>query len=371
MKVLQIYDCDAVNCGIMSVILEWNRQLVKTDIHFDYLFSYHKEDFYATEITKLGGKVFYMEKGNRINNFSQFVKEVKIFMKLHKNEYSIVHLHTTTFSFPYLYYAKKYNIQIRIAHAHSIAFGNSKFNSIRNRLLIWPIKYLANYFLACSTLAGQAWFKNRGINNYNIILNGIDTTKYQYDDEKRKKIREELNLNEEDVAVIHISNMTKIKNVPFVLKTFNQMLKKNKRCVLYLAGRNELPKNVVQAIEEYKLVNYVVNLGIRKDISDLLQAMDVCLMPSKSEGLGIVAVEAQAAGVPVIVSKGFPKDVIVTSKIDVIDFDCKIWADVALEKSKERKNIYDVEKLKKQFDSSIIAKKMYGFYYKCEKSIYQ
>lgn len=358
MKILQVYDHGAISCGVVSTIMEWNRQLKESGIVFDYLFGYQRTPSRDEEIRNLGGKVYYVQNDKNISNFIKFVSQVKAFMKEHSSEYDAIHLHTTTFCFPYLYYAKKYGIPIRIAHAHSISLGNTRVRSYRNIFLTFPLKFYANEFWACSESAAQAWFRRFGIKRYDVILNGIDIEQYKYNQEIRHKVRLKLGLSDERVAIVHISNMSAIKNIPFLIKTQKKIVQKNKKCILFLVGKDYLPCEIECLIHKEELDNYVVNLGVRTDIPELLQGMDICMMPSLNEGLGIVAVEAQAAGVATIVSDGFPDDIMVTDKIQKIEFDANLWADKAISLIGNRENETDNTELEEKFNSKRIAFKV-------------
>lgn len=358
MTILQVYDHGAISCGVVSVIMEWNRQLAESDIVFDYLFSHQRTPSRDNEILSLGGKVYYIQNDTSIGNFMKFASQVKEFMKNHSSEYDAIHLHTTTFCFPYLYYAKKYGIQIRIAHAHSISLGNTRLSSCRNIFLTLPLKYYANEFWACSESAAQAWFRRFGIKKYSVILNGIDTEQYNYNSEMRNKVRAQLGLSNEHIAIVHISNMSAIKNIPFLIKTQKKIVQKNKKCILFLVGKDRLPNEIEYVIHKEELDEYIVNLGVRTDIPDLLQGMDICMMPSLSEGLGIVAVEAQAADVTTIVSNGFPDDVMVTDKIQKIELNTELWADKAISLIGHRETKTDNTELEEKFNSKRIAFKV-------------
>lgn len=358
MRILQVYDHGAISCGVVSVIMTWNRQLAESDIVFDYLFSHQRIPSRDEEIRSLGGKVYYIQNDTSISNYVKFVSQVKEFMKGHSSEYDAIHLHTTTFCFPYLYYAKKYGIPIRIAHAHSISLGNTRLSGYRNIFMTFPLKFYANEFWACSESAAQAWFRRFGIKKYYVVLNGIDTEQYIYNPEIRNKVRMQLEMSNEQIAIVHISNMSAIKNIPFLIKTHKKIVQKNKKCILFLVGKDQLPNAIECLISKEELDNYVVNLGVRSDIPELLQGMDICMMPSVNEGLGIVAVEAQAAGVPTIVSDGFPDDVMVTRKIQKIEFDADLWADNAISLIGHRETETDNTKLEEKFNSKRIAFKV-------------
>lgn len=364
MRILQIYDHVGQNCGIMSVIMNWYRNIDRSRFQFDFLVSFDRTPSYEEEIRSLGGNIYYMTRDPSLSSlhFMRLVRRVKAFMKENATKYDAIHLHTSTFAFPYLYYAKKYGAKCRIVHAHSVALGNSRLSSIRNRFLIHPVKSSANYFLACSNAAANCLYSPLKIDNFDIILNGIDFDKYKFSSEKRNTARKALALYDNSFAAVHISNMTYIKNVPFVIHTFAEIIKLQPNAKLFLIGRDELPQGISEAIREYKLEDSVINLGVRTDVPELLQAFDVCLMPSRSEGLGLVAVECQASGLPVITSTGFPDDIYVTELAVKCELNEYKWALAALDIAGRRSLDVDLTNAAEVFDIKNITRQLERYY---------
>lgn len=362
MKVLLVMDNIAVANGISSIVMNFCRSL--KNIRFDFIVSTKYADNYEAEIISLGGKVFYMTDAPSlsVSALPQIIKNAKRFMKANAGNYDVVHLHTATFCFPYLYYAKKYGVKSRVAHAHSISFGNSKLSSVRNTLMLLPLKTLANKFLACSQTAGEKFYYPLKIKDFEVMLNGISFEKYAFDLNARRDIREEFGVGEKTVLVGHISNMTPLKNVPFAVKSFAKLHKVNPDSRLLLIGKNELPEAVKSAIDECGVGEWVINAGVRSDVPRCLSAMDVCLMPSETEGLGLVAVECQASMLPVITSKGFPDEIYATDICCALDYDEQLWADKALELSAGRLQPIDLKAAKERFDIEYVARKLADCY---------
>lgn len=364
MRILQIYDHIGQNCGIMSVIMNWYRNIDKSRFQFDFLVSFDRKPSYEEEIKSLGGNIYYLSRDPSLSSmhFLRLVRRAKVFMRKNATKYDAIHLHTSTFAFPYLYYAKKYGAKCRIVHAHSVSLGNSKISSIRNRFMIKPVKNSANYFLACSDAAAYCLYSPLKIDIFDIILNGIDFDTYRFSSEKRTALRSQLGLDENTLAAVHISNMTAIKNVPFVIHTFAEMLKAKADAKLFLIGRDELPQDIKDAVRAYNAENNIINLGVRTDIPDLLQAFDICLMPSRSEGLGLVAVECQASGLPVITSTGFPDDIYVTELAVRCELNEHKWAAAAFEMADKRILDTDLTHAVEVFDIKNITQQLEIYY---------
>ena len=178
----------------------------------------------------------------------------------------------------------------------------------------------------------------------------------------RAKKRNDWQIADSTIVVAHISNMTPLKNVSFVIQVFNTMLKKKSDCKLLLIGKEIIPNEVQNLIAGYNIDSKILNLGVCDDIPDILQGIDVCLMPSKSEGFGLVAVECQAASVPVITSDGFPPDIYVSEKAHRLTLHETEWADTAISVAMESKQNANLKHAMERYDSKVIAARMEDFY---------
>lgn len=369
-RVLQIYDSLAISSGISSVLVGWFDKLIESDIKIDFLCSWNKTPSYDKHLTEKGANVWYVSDKDSIGNVFCFIQKVDDFFKLHANEYDIVHLHSATFVFPYFYYAKKYGIKIRIVHAHSASLGNSKKSSARNSLLLIPMKKLATNFIACSNEAAFVWFIKRKIDIYKILLNGIDTEKYTFDECARNKYRMMYGIDDDEYIIGHISNMNPIKNVPFLLDIVFELIKLGYNIRIVFVGCNNIPEYIDKKIKLYDMKDYIINIGICNNINELINMFDVCVMPSISEGYGLVPVEVQAVGIPVIMSVGFPEVVCFSDESKRIQLNAVEWIKELriLIDGKRQPNIGNHELLK-NFDISQIAGELLS-YYKSLKGIH-
>lgn len=363
MRVLQVYDHISISSGITTVIMQWYRKVYK-EVQFDFLVCKRTENSFENEINKLGGKVFYLDVQFEISNSIKLIQKVKKFMNINASEYDIIHLHSGILSFPFLYFAKKYGIKKRIVHVHSADLGNTKLSSLRNRLLIIPMKKYANIYIACSKKAAKEWYEKIKIKNYIIVGNGICFNNYRFDKLARKKIREKFNLDEKTIALVHISNMTQIKNITFLLNVFYILKNKNKKInyKLFFIGKEKIDEKYNKFLLKNNLSEDVINLGIRNDINLLLQGMDLCLMPSIKEGFGMVPIEAQANGLPVIVSEGFPKDIIITNIINRLPLKEEKWVEKVSECNNQRNSNFKFKDNANDYDIDDISEKILKIY---------
>lgn len=265
--------------GVENFIMNFYRKIDKSKIQFDFLVN--RKGYFDDEIKKMGGKIYYIPALQKVGQI-KYQKNLDTFFQNH-NEYKIVHSHLNQVTGVILERAKKANIPVRIAHSH-----NSK--SPKNIVIRCYKNYLgnkifnsANVYFACSKVAADWLFK--GYSEKAIIINNaIDVDKFIYNQEKRKKIRQELNIIDDKMMLIgHIGRFNKQKNHLFLLKIFKDLLNKKDDCMLLLIGEGKLKNKIIKLIHKYGLENKVKLLGTRKDVNDILQGIDVLLFPSLYE----------------------------------------------------------------------------------------
>lgn len=283
--------------GIETFIMNLYRNIDKNQIQFDFAVHSNAPGDFDDEIKKLGGNIYYFT--SRGKNPIKYIIEWKKFLKENHLKYSAIHMHVSSLTtiLP-IVFAKKYGIRKRIVHAHSTSQPGyiHKFLSYINKKII---KSKSTDLLACSAEAGKFVFGN---NKYIIISNGIDLTKYKYSEKKRKLIREQLKIKENEVAYVHVGRLSYPKNHKFLIDIFEKIKLKNKNSKLFLIGDGELRKDILDYIELKNLSDTIFMLGSRDDVYNILNGMDCFLFPSIYEGLPIAMIEAQISGLPVFSS---------------------------------------------------------------------
>ena len=366
LRVLHMIGCLEVG-GSQSMVMNIYRNIDRTKIQFDFIIDKEVGSPYLDEIVSLGGKIYKLPKFNGKNVFS-LRKNWDVFFKEHR-EYKILHSHVRSYASLYLPIAKR-NGLTTIIHSHSTSNG-SGIASIAKKILQYPLRWQADYFFACSEESGKWLFGNRIIQkaNFKIIPNAIDVKKYEYSEQSRKVIREEFGI-EDQFVVGHIGRFIEAKNHMFLVDIFNDIHKELSDSVLLLVGDGELRKTVESKVRKLNLQDSVIFAGVRNDVPALLSAMDVFVFPSVYEGLGIVTIEAQTSGLPVICSDVIPKETSITNLIEynALDKGAKYWAERVMSK---KINSYRTDRIKEVvdagYDIKATTKWLQEFYLRIEK----
>ena len=345
--------------GTQALLMNIYRKIDRTKVQFDFLVVYKEKQFYDDEIEKMGGHVYKLSFREDLN-LPKFQKDLAVFFTQH-HEYKIIHCHAYTIGYFCLKAAKKAGIPVRIAHSHS----NAAVHDVKLPLKLIMQKLFTRYstdLFACSEEAGKFAFKGK---KFGIVQNAIDSQKFIADANIREEIRKALRV-ENKFVVGHVGRMQPEKNHDFLIDVFAELKKSKPDAELILVGTGPLEDKVKSKVVEKGLSDCVHFLGNRKDMNRIYQAMDVFVFPSLFEGLGIVAIEAQAAGVPIVCSEGLPPETDITPiyrKLLLSDGEEK-WANAALEMAQNLKAHTNMQQyvIDAGFDMNVTAKYMEGYY---------
>lgn len=319
-----------VGGGVESVVMNYYRNIDHEKIQFDFICDSDSTNIPYEEIEKLGGRIILIPPYQKVFKYQKELRRV-----LKEGNYKIVHSHINTLSVFPLYAAKKVGIPVRIAHSHSTTNKREWKKNMLKQVLRPFSKIYATDYMCCSELAGRWLFGDKEYDKGNVYLlnNAIDLEKYKYDEKIRKEKRKELNINDDTIVIGHIGRFVEQKNHKFLIDIFNEINKKEKNSILLLAGQGPLMEETKKKVKELNLENNVMFLGQRNDANELYQAFDVFLLPSLYEGLGMVLIEAQCAGLPSFASTVVPKIAKVSDVLDFIDLTTpkEIWVDIILQ----------------------------------------
>jgi len=352
--------------GVESVVMNYYRHIDKNKIQFDFIVDSDSTCPQEQEILSLGGRVY---KVAPYQNIKQNMSDIQKIFEL--NKYKIMHSQLTTMSVFSLKVGEKCNIPVRICHGHNTASkGETKKNVLKYMLRPFSKKYATHYF-ACSEYAGKWLFGNKtGGSKLTVLNNAIDLEKFSFDNDMREKLRAELGL-ENKFVLGNIGRFCFQKNHDFLIDVFYRVYKMDNSAVLMLIGEGELVDTVREKVRSLNLEKSVLFLEPKENINDYYQAMDVFVLPSHYEGFGIVALEAQAAGVPTICSDKVPNVTRLSEDIEYISLDTPAdkWAEaIMLRKNAGRKNSIDYIR-KKGYDIKVEARKLEDIYINMIKAI--
>ena len=281
--------------GLETMLMNYFRHIDREKIMFDFLTHRPPGQDYDDEIRDLGGTVYYAPRLYP-QNYPAYFRYMKRFFKEHP-EYKIVHSHIDAMSYLPLLAAKRAGVPVRIAHSHNTGIdpGYKYWLKMYYR---YRLPETATDYLACGTEAGKFLFGDRP---FQVIPNAVDGSCFRFSQEVRDKIREELHLTGHFV-IGSVGRLTYQKNLPYLLRVFRELVKASPEAVLLIIGGGEEENALKQQAEMDGIADKVRFLGIRNDVNQLYQAMDVFVMPSHYEGLPVVGVEAQFSGLPCVFS---------------------------------------------------------------------
>jgi len=349
--------------GIMSFIMNYYRFIDRNKVQFDFLCFEDDNNTYQEEIEKLGGNVYLFPLALK-NNPLKLRNEIEKFFRNHGNKYSIVHYHAISIWVIALEIASTIGLKI-ITHCHNTKYSDKLLGSIRNRLLCSTIKKYTNYYFACSNDAGRFLFGDNNVKNnkVTIINNAIISRKFYYNEDIRNNIRKKLDLDK-NFVIGHIGRFSKQKNHNFLIEIFREINYIDPSAKLLLVGNGELLPEIKQKVKKFGLNDKIIFLGHRDDIAEIIQAMDVFVLPSKFEGLGIVLIEAQYSNLPCVVSSVVPNEAKISNKFYKVSLNQEPieWAKAILNyKLEDRRSDY-IECLDAGYDIQTEVKKLEEIY---------
>lgn len=348
--------------GIETMLMNYYRNINREEIQFDFLVNKSKKGDYDDEIKSLGGKI-YVTPGLNPLKFFKYQKFMKQFFKEHP-EYKVIHCHNEAMGFYALKAATDCKIPVRIAHSHNTDIKKDYKYLIKQFCKLHILK-VSNLQYACSKAAGKYLFKK----DVPVLHNAIDVNKFKYNKEVRKQIRSQYNLKNKFV-VGHIGRFEPQKNHMFLLEIFKEISTKIPNSVLLLIGTGVLEEEIKSKIRELKLEKKVILTGSIPNVNEFYQAMDVFLLPSLYEGLPVVGIEAQAAGLKCFMSSTITDEVCITNNVVFHDINKspKSWANIIIKNAKYEREDMSQQVIDSGYDISSETLKLMELYTKLHKT---
>ncbi len=317
-----------VNNGVYKYIFSNLEYIDKSKYEFAFLTQANEELKNTNEYKKYGFEIRNFHTTQR-ENPEKFRQEI---VDILSSGYDVLQLHTSFWrGFLIEEIAMEIGMPKVIVHSHSSSIDIADSN-MRTQIYEEHLKFksqfdvsLATDFWACSHLAANWLFGDKiPTNKIKIMRNAIDTQRFVYNEAAREIYRKMFNL-EGKFVIGNTCRFEYQKNHEFLIKVFAQIHKKYSDTVLLLVGDGQKLPAIKKMVQEYGIESDVRFLGWRDDVENIYQAMDMFCLPSLFEGLPIVLVEAQATGLPCIVSSTITTEAGVTDNVKYIDLIEEQW----------------------------------------------
>ena len=349
--------------GAETMVMNYYRHIDRTKVQFDFLVHREQRGAYDDEIEVLGGRIYRLCPIYP-QNFARYKRDLRGFFQAHP-EYKIIHSHMSELGYFAFREAERQGIPVRICHAHNAPHGFDMKMVMRTYFKKRMMPYLTHLFM-CGSESGRWLYGPQNESRFIMLNNAIDAASYTYDLSKREELRRQFGLADE-LVIGHVGRFNPQKNHPFLMDIFAALLKKESNAVLLLVGGGEGMSQIREKAQKLGIAEHVRFLGVRSDVADLMQAMDVFVLPSLYEGLPVTMVEAQAAGLPCIISDKVPPECILTEGlVDVMPLSAspETWAEKILAKRAIPRTDRRAEIAAHGFDITTEAVKLQEFYLK-------
>lgn len=306
--------------GADRILYDYTIRMLDT-VHVDFLVHTPDEGILEKELKNKGCNVFHVPPLHaEPKTYFKKIREIII-----EGKYDIIHVAQGYRGLVFMYYANKYRIPVRIAHSHMAYIPESGLSTVKRWISAFVVKHLATHLFACGEDAGK-WMWGKRTRNITILHNAIDTQKFVFNEAKRSSLRKQLGI-EDKFVIGNVGRLAEQKNQLFLIDVFSEVIKYRADAVLLLIGRGEMEQQIWDRVNELELTDSVKLLGVRDDVSDLLNAMDLFVLPSLYEGLPVTMVEVQANGLPGLISDKVTKEIGLAENIQYLPLEKKVWVE--------------------------------------------
>ena len=363
MRTILVYGLKNVVGGIENYLLMMHKYL-HNDLKFVFLVEETENFIYEMDISQYGGIIEFLPERHNLSKYKMVF--TKLLSKYHENT-NTLYVNVGHISFDII----PINIAIRsgyrvITHSHNAMQEPIKRLDYRIRqtilrtLAMKRLRSIDVKRLAVSDAAGVYLYHEKP---YEIITPGIEPNKFIFDENKRKEYRQKLKIDD-CIVLGYVGRLVSVKNPLFLIDVLKEMKNLGQRAKLLILGEGVLKEEIVTKATEVGVFDSILLMGTVINVQDYLQAMDVLLAPSLSEGLGLFIVEAQAAGLPCVCADGnIPSQVNVTGnvKFEKLNNGANAWCSDVLTLLDKRIDRFDVRTLieKSDFNIKKASEKLY------------
>lgn len=351
--------------GAETMIMNLYRNIDRTMVQFDFVENSFEHAAFDEEILSLGGRIFRCPHYNGKNHFT-YVNWWKNFFDEHGTAFTAVHGHLGSTAVIYLSIAKKHGLYT-IAHSHNT--NHMSLSGLLYQAYAYPTRYIADFFFGCSVEAGISRYGKKVCacaDRFMVLNNAIDTELFAFREEVRSRMRRELDVDGK-LVIGHVGRFAEQKNHKFLVQIFAAVHRRNPDAILLLVGDGPLRPEIEEQVRTAGVDSCVIFAGVQSNVCELYQAMDVMALPSLFEGKPFVIIEAQAAGLPCVISDKVPSECIITNKLVTIERlgqSPDSWAAHILQRVEEPRVNHTHEITDKGYDIHETAKWLQGFYLK-------
>lgn len=331
--------------GIERFYMNYYKRM-SSNFSFDFI-THENDSIEYKKLIKSKGDNLYIFPKLGLKNIFNFNRNVKAFFNNH-NDYDIVHCHMANAAWFYFKEAKKNGIKNLILHSHLTKYADVLSHSFRNFFLVKLGKFYCTHSMACGIESGKFLFGNK---EFVVVNNAIDLKQFDYNKDYRNEIRTKYNLNSNNIVIGHVGRMAPVKNQKFLIKLLADLIEINKNYRLMIIGNGALKKDLLNYAKELKVDKYLILVDATDKVYKYYQAFDLFALPSFSEGLPVVGIEAQVSGLPCLLSDNITKEVGITKQAIYLPIsDTNIWLN----------KIVDLKNYQRKSNLKILSKSIYN-----------
>ena len=353
--------------GAETFLMKIYRQLDRTKYQMDFCINVPNKCFYEDEIISLGGKIYRIP--SKSESFQLYKK--KLFEVVNSNGYKyVLRIASNGASFIDLKIAKRAGASVCAVRSSNSSDGKGLTVKIAHRLGRFLYGKYVDVKIAPSDLAAIYTFGERAYKDgdVKILHNALDLDVYKFGLEERKRVRAEFGIKEFEILCGHVGRFSPQKNHDFLIDIFSELCKEHSNYKLLLVGNGELEERIRKKCADKGLQDKVIFAGVRSDIPAVLSAMDVFVFPSLYEGMPNTVIEAQATGLPCVISDTITKEAKITDLVRYTSLNNPVgsWASELLHQEFEKRNReqynsvarkqgYDIKQCVSQFVETIFG----------------
>lgn len=297
--------------GVESVVFEYLRHMNLEGVEVHVLYDADSTALPPADLVSSGIKFIEIPPYQKLPSY------ISAIIKLcRNNKYDLVHSHMNALSVFPLFAAKLGKVPVRICHNHTTSSGLEKKRDLAKRILRPLCPVFATDLAACSELAGRWMYGDKVFESGKVTVfnNAIDIDRFRFSGSERERVRSELGIGD-SLLIGHVGRFAQTKNHTFLIDIFSELKKIRPDAKLILIGEGETLDETTEKVKKLDLEDSVIFKGIVQDTEKYYFAMDAFLLPSLYEGLPVVALEAEASGLPCFISDSVTCECDVTGKV--------------------------------------------------------